>query len=514
MSDSKQAYPPEHHLYEQIRELCAGQEDFDELEFGPLFGQYPDVLSVTGAFETMSPENAIMLTLWRGTRKGRGSAGASPGLWIRIIVDEAGMELRDATYAVDVTAADLGVDVAYFSVLPTMERGARLLVELFDLAEPSHAGLVGAARQQSFDQLNEAIQDGFEEADAEDDYFDEDENDSDLALHSHALNSGFESISFAVAPVDGFEVFFTHVVLPAVAGKVRLSAWIGPETGERNELDDIFMLDVEGAVQRMPAGFDDEIALLPGSGVSREQVRVALQHLKPIHMHAFNLYVERMDGFRFDVCQALKAISGNALAGGDPLPLDVVLPDIDLQSPFLTGADYHEVIEEYTRVCRLGLLAGVVAEESPHGPGLNVRAAAIDPITKQMIPLQVFWKVNEDGSGEPEHWLSAGQASEPAHGGDPLHPELLSGFPQAGREHLLHAIQHLHDLGDFATEIVAAKDAETQRVLEVAQAGSERELPEIVKAELEADALENVLAALNGIARLYTGHADRGVRDS
>jgi hypothetical protein len=143
---------------------------------------------------------------------------------------------------------------------------------------------------------------------------------------------------------------------------------------------------------------------------------------------------------------------------------------------------------------------------------VNIHATAVDPITRQNVLLKVYWH-REDDSAEPVHWLAADSATCRAHGGDPMRPELLAGFPQGSRDRILHAIDHLHDMEHLATDVVNAKAADMLDVLEsVTVVG---DVPELVAGSMQAEAIEDALAGLNGIARLYTGSLpERGLRNS
>ena len=511
MTESGEAFPLGHPLYDTIRTLCAAQTDFEEIEFvslpdgGP---DAPDVLAVIGE-PVAGPLGAgdSSVTLWRGHH---GDGGGPVGLWLRV-VSEDDEKVWSSIQQVDPEAPGLGLAVVGPVSVDDLTRAVHILLQLLVAGETTHAGLTGAAAARNLEHLDEAVQDGFDDRDSDVD-FAEVPDDSELVLHLLAAESGFTAITFNTKPVEGLAVFTTRAVLPTVAGDVELAAWIKPATERSHEGEHVFMLDVGGVEQPMPASFGDELLVPWGPSVSREQVRVALEQLKPIYLQAFELYRYLMDTFREDACGALDTLVTNAQDGGDPLPLDVLLPGgSDAHGHHLTGSTWHAQLEEFTRLCRLGLLGSVVVEESLQGPGLNVRAAALDVITAQEIRLQAYWDTDDDG--DPVHMLAAGAATHPAHGNDPELPELLAGFPQASRGHLLHAINHLHDLAELAIEIAAAKDADT--VLLASQAAGDSDAADLMLGQLQAEGLEDALAAMNGIARLYTGsHADRDVRNS
>lgn len=511
MTESGEALPYGDPLYEPIRALCAAQTDFAEIEFvtlpdgGP---DAPDVLAVIGE-PTAGPLGAgdSSITLWRGHH---GDGGGPFGLWLRV-VSENDEKVWSSNQQVDPEAPGLGLSFAEAVNVDELIRGVHILLQLLVAGEATHTGLTGAAAARNLEHLDEAVQDGFDDGDSDVD-FPEVPDDSELVLHLLAADGDFTAITFDTEPVEGLAVFTTRAVLPTVAGDVELKAWIKPAAEHSQEGEHIFMLDVGGVEQPMPAAFGDELLVPWGPSVPREQVRIALERLKPIYLHAFELYRELMDTFREDVCGALGILVANARDGGEPLALDVLLPGgVDVQGLHLTGSSWHAQLEEFTRLCRLGLLGSVVVEESLKGPGLNVRAAALEVITGQEVRLQAYWDTDDDG--DPVHMLAAGTATHPAHGDDPELPELLAGFPQASREHILHAINHLHDLAELAGAIAAAKDADTTALL--TRQGIESDAADIVLGQMQAEALEDALAAMNGIARLYTGsHSDRDVRNS
>jgi hypothetical protein len=514
VTESNEAYPPGHPAYEAVRELCAKQRIFDEIEFGPLLGVYDEVLTVAGSVEVPPEADDITLTLWRGTRDGDAAEATPAQLWLQIATATPDGDKYDETITVDPEASDLGLVLPAFFRPSETAQAVRILLDLLAAAAPTHVGLSKTARAQNFEHLDEAVQDGFDASVFDDGYADgrDEEVSSELGLHAFSANSGFTAISFSTTPIDGFEVFATRVVLPTMAGDVNMAAWFVPNSQMPGEQS--FILDVEGRVQEMPADhLNTELNPPLSEGISRVQIGMGVQYLKSLHMHAFDLYLQQLGSFRGELSDALGAVAANALAGEDPLPLEVLLPGgSDIHGLHLTGSAWHLQLEEFTRLCRLGLLGSVVVEESPQGPGLNVRAATLDPITAQEVSLQVYWQHHEL-SGEPVHMLSAGTATHPAHGGDPEHPELLAGFPQSSRDHILHAIDHLHDLADIAADIAAAKDADVMAML--SDEGVESDPADLVLGQMQAEALEDALAAMNGIARLYTGsHADRGIRNS
>lgn len=514
MTGKKNPYPIGHPLYDTIRDLCAGQVDFEYVEFGPLFDKHVKVLAVTGGVNLGANEEEVTLTLWNGPMDGKTKSATPPGLWLRIEADSPGREHYEDTHTLGPDAPDPEPAVAEFLRLTVFERAVLILQELLAVAEQSHTGLVGAARDQSFEQLNEAVQDGFDDAGDLDDEYDADEDDShDLLLHTWCAHSGFESINFGLRPLDEFEPFTTRATLSTETGDVALAAWLAPDTTPGRDGQLAFWLEVDGQVQRMPAeGNEGALALPAGtSDASKQQLKLAVKHLLPLHLEAFDRYIEQMDYARDDVCGAMDTVARNALDDGIPLSVEELMDEeAHDHGPELAEHEWQAGVDEFTRQCRLGFLAGVAVEESPHGK-LNIRAVTMDPIARRPVELKVYWLKDDDA--EPVHWLAADQATARAHGGDPMRPELLAGFPQASRGHILHAIDHLHDMVHIATDVVNVKAAEILEVLESVKVDGD--VPEIVAGGMQADAIEDALAGLNGIARLYTGSiADRNIRNS
>lgn len=512
VAGNPQAHPHGHDPYEPIREICAKQAFFDELEFGTLFDEEDGFLAIKGSVEVPTLEGEIAMTLWRGGREAEDPTGMPTPLWLKVEgSSKDGDEFKD-TSPVDPDADDLGLTLPEFFRTPQMVGAGRVLLDLLLAAEPTDRGLTGAPRESNFELLEEAVQDGYDAADSWGDPDQEtiDEDDSELALHTYCENSSLVSVSFELRMIAREEVFTTHAVLTTVAGDVPLAMWIGPENGSDSKRD--LMLEVADRVQAMPDdAYNDELYLPWGPGIPREQVRMGLRYLRPIHMHAFTLYLRQLQHGTspHEVCAALGAMATNALKEGDPLPLSVYLPSgAPLALP--EGPEWHRAMDEFTAQCKLGLLAGVVVEESLHG-NLNIRATTLDPVTRDYIELKVYWEEPADGS-DPVHWLAAGEATNPAHGGDPAHPELLAGFPQQSKDHIRHGIDHLHEMVHLATDVVNGKAAEVAEVL--AMAGMKGDVPDIVGGHMQAEAIEDALMGLNGIARLYTGSTDRDVRNS
>ncbi|WP_422390138.1 hypothetical protein [Arthrobacter sp. N1] len=196
-----------------------------------------------------------------------------------------------------------------------------------------------------------------------------------------------------------------------------------------------------------------------------------------------------------------------SIRGLGRIPLDDILGAKEPSEGF--GEEWHGELEHFIHVCWQRVFVGVVLEESLYGQDLNVRASTLDTATGKAVKLQAYW---QDGEGdEPVLWLSAGGRTQAAHA-DPEMTEMLSGFHAGTRDHLRSALTLLHRLGDLAEEIAAGKAVQTASMLTPQSA--DPDLAELAETRIHAEALEDALAAMNGIARIYTGSVERGVRDS
>jgi hypothetical protein len=337
VAEPRQAFPPGHPFYEVIRELSAEQTDFDELEFGPLFTRHVKVRAITGVLAVSAAADPVTLTLRRGQQDGSGEAAREwDPLWLRVGVDRLQEDSYEETCRVDPAAAGLGLALAGSAPIPEIVEACRVMLELLVVAETTHVGLVGGARQQSFEQLNEAVQDGFDEAGA-------------------GLDNGFGRSG-------------------GMAMDWMLHAWAAH------------------------SGFD----------------AIVFKYLRPMHVEAFDLFMEQMDSSRQDVCSALSTVVLNALNGGEVITFDEALGATEVQGvPGPADApDWHCAVDEFTAPCKLGFLAGVVVEESLYGK-VNIHATAVDPITRQNVRLQVYWH-REDDSAEPVHSRQAARWRQPA----------------------------------------------------------------------------------------------------
>ncbi|GAA4032819.1 hypothetical protein GCM10023063_15200 [Arthrobacter methylotrophus] len=492
MVNTKQPPAWDDPLYQDIRHL-AGDLAYvcDEVIFEPLHGRHTKVLSVNGVIPGFgNPE--VNLTLWEGYRDGTGKDGSEHGWWIQ----NGGAD----PVPLNVDAPGEGLDYPE-DLEDKVSVAVPVLHRLMMLASKAHAGLVGLARSRSFRQLNDAVDVGMSAARADSGgSYEEDEEFSTIErLQEMCAESVFEFIDFTSLPPNTDDLATSATLLIGDV-PVSMSVWSGHDRGS-----EVTYLELGGRTQRLPrAGTDDPAVQWPDEdGEVNDLLAAACDELLGIHRAAEAVFGEATAGDR-DTIRLLMSAAAQAPVD-DGMDVEGPLPDV--------GAAWHEQLQEFTRQCRLGLLVGVVVDESPQGPGLNVRAQTLDPVTNKPVRLQVFWKAPEHPEDEPVHWLATDLAESPAHGGDPLHPELLAGFPQDSRLHIRHAIDHLHDIADLATDVVVAREMEMSAMLErTGLTGGD--VPELVAGEMLVESVEDALAALNGIARLYTGSTDREIRNS
>lgn len=487
---------------EAIREICEEQNFFDEIEFVP-FGSDDGALAVVGSTELPALGGEIALTLWRGSKEGRPAPGQeSEPMWLRFEGSTDSGDSFQQLSSVDPGDETLGLTLPEHLLTAHLLESCHTLLNLLTAAEPTDQGLAGDARERNFEELDEAVQDGFDAAEPIDDE-DEEDMPNDFRLHGYCAGGSFVTIAFGVNDEGDFT---TRAVMPTVAGDVPLALWL--EDGSTSE-GLIYGLDLKGTRQRLSADFmNGELDAPWAPSIVQTQIKMGLQYLITIHEIAQDLFNEYEQLDEDQVCAALTMLSTNALKEGDPLPLEVYLSGA--AEVLHTGPLWHDAMDEFTEQCRLGFMAGVVVEESLHG-NLNIRATTMDPVTRDYVPLQVFWKEPADGS-EPEHWLSVGSSTHPAHDEDETRSELLAGFAQESKEYISHAIDHLHEMVHVATDVVNGKSEEVTEALEMA--ASKAPVSEVVAGHMQAEAIEDALMGLNGVARLYTGSTDRNIRNS
>jgi hypothetical protein len=232
----------------------------------------------------------------------------------------------------------------------------------------------------------------------------------------------------------------------------------------------------------------------PFSGEEDEDVREGLMLLLLIHATIEPFFQAEIMEARSKILNAFDGVAEHALDLRD-----------DSEQDF-DREDWELALDLFTQQCRSGMYSGVSVDESPDVPGaLNISAAVIDLVTHQPVKLKVFFRPSTAGQDEPDHWMAIGDVEALAHGvEDERRAELLTGFPQGSREYLLHAVDHLHEMAHEAVEVVQARSEMPYDMAEETgvRQGEEVEIAlNVMSSHAEADAL----AALNGLARLYTG---------
>lgn len=501
VAENQQAHPND--PYEAISDIAEGQDFFDEIEFLPIGGD-AGALSVTGATDLPEFGGEVSTTLWKGSATGEAVPGEE-AMWLRLEVSTNEGQSHAEVTAFNPDAPRFDLNLPGVMQTPQFINSCSVLLDLLLEAARTDEGLVGESRKANFERLEDAVQDGYDGKDGPDESEGPGE-DAELALHGYCEGSSFFSIAFAMKDLPGTDVLAVDAVLPTVAGDVSLGLWMQEVEG-RDE--PVLMLDLSGHVQELPDNyFNTELDTPWTQSMPQTQVKMALQYLRKIYTLALVLYAESADYGDEDVCAALTLLAMNGLKEGDPLPLAAYLPGTDFDDEDDEDAPaWHDALDEFTEHCKLDLLAGVVVAESLHR-NLDIRAVTLDPVTRKQVPLQVFWK--ETGE-EPEHWVTVGTASAPAHD-DEDHTEVLSGFPLESKDHIRHAIDHLHAMVHVATDVVNGKTSEVEELLQIA--ALDRPFPEVVGGHMMAEAIEDALYGLNGVARLFTGSTDRELRNS
>lgn len=260
-----------------------------------------------------------------------------------------------------------------------------------------------------------------------------------------------------------------------IAGQPELRIWSSPD-GAR-------WLSVAGKMQRFGAPM-----VFPGDDAEEaglvEDLAGQMAGIHSVAEAIFESLSPAEPNIAFDLLNSLAYLSMNAI----------------VEDPGAGGRPWHAWADAFGAHCRLGFLAGVMLEESPFGH-LNIRASTIDPVTRKTTHLQVYWK-QDDERDEPEHWLAVGTLTGPAHDVDPEYPDLLADTPEGSRDYIRHAIDHLHEMVHLAGSILEARTAE---VFAFMDAKADEGMPDVVRHEMIRTTIEDAIAGLNGIARLYTG---------
>ncbi|MET4143807.1 hypothetical protein [Arthrobacter sp. UYCo732] len=463
--------------YWLIRDLAAELVGvLDQLRFEPLFDRHPGIVSVVGLMsgEHLAGHEDMLLTLWRGNSDGLvEDEGFKQGLWLHISQMPHG---PGRILPLDPDKADFGADLhEAVSGDEALRSGIDAMLTLLKLGSPVHRGQTDV--DLAFGVLNQAIDEGVAGSRPGPDgaKFDED---SELVSDMEHLcaASDLESVEFGQYGPSGAHRLATRAFLD-VSDQLTVTVW--------SDEDGFNWVDVAGSVQRM----DSPELVFPGEDQEEaDEVAALTEQLAEIHDAASAIFDELNTeefGLAFDL---LNSVAYAAMNGA----LKDVGPDV---------RPWHQLADLFGSHCRLGFLAGVMLEESPLG-NLNIRATTRDPATKNPTHLQVYWK-QDDEQDVPEHWLSVGTATGPAHDVDPEYPELLTTIPEAGQEYIRHAIDHLHQMVHLAGSVLEARTHETLHFLALRRATEN--VTELIEHEMVRDTIDETIAGLNGIALLYTG---------
>lgn len=450
---------------------------FEDLRFEPLFKRHPGTVSVVALLpgDYVAGEQDTWLTLWRGHREGDGQDETGHRLWLRIDRLADGRS-DDWIQTVDPDAPGFGLELPELAGDgDSLLEGVSGMVKLLETAVPVHRS--NGDTDLVFHALNDSLREGIAHGGREggSHIFDEDEGPV-AGLVQLCAESGLESVDFGPYAAPGEKPFATSAVLD-LADQVQMTVWTDSEG--------VDWIDVAGHVQRM------EMQYLHFPGENQQDAELVSQlavQLAAIHNAAEAIF-RNLDPQKPDAAfELLNTAAFMAMNGG-------------MEEPDLSITPWHAWADQFGAHCRLGFLAGVMLEESPFG-NLNIRATTMDPGTRAVTDLQVYWKQDDEGD-VPEHWLSVGTATSPAHDVDPEYPELLAGVPEGGREHIRHAITHLHEMVHLAGAILEARG---QEATDFVDARKEVEaVPDEVEYEMIRGTIDDAIAGLNGIARLYTG---------
>jgi hypothetical protein len=349
------------------------------------------------------------------------------------------------------------------------------MLTLLDAALQVHR--TQADKDLTFRVLNQAIEEGVEGSRPGPDGATFDEDSGLVAeLEQLCAESDLDAVEFGQYGPPGVGPLATRTFLD-LSDQLTLTVW-SDESGFN-------WVDVAGRVQRM----DAPELVFPGADQDEaDEVADLVEQLAEIHDAALIIF-EELDtgesGLAFDLLNAVAYAAMNGVT--------------DTTGPH--GRPWHRLADQFAEHCRLGFLAGVMVEESPLG-NLNIRATTIDPVSRTTTDLQVYWK-QDDVDDVPEHWLAVGTTTGPAHDVNPDYPEMLAGIPEQSRDHIRHAIGHLHAMVHLAGSVLEARSMEVDLFIDARQALED--VPEAVRHEMARTAIDDAIAGLNGIARLYTG---------
>lgn len=309
-------------------------------------------------------------------------------------------------------------------------------------------------------------------------------------LHDYVQNSDFDAIEFDILDPGRPDVLTTTADL----GPHTLTVWRGPKTPKATKAG--LWCTIDGDTHAINPN-DGDLGLhgLPFDAEGGEAIRDAIRHLLLIGATVEPFYRSEIADARSAILNALDDIAEHALDQRD-----------DDEHEEADREEWELALDAFTQQCRLGLFAGVSIDESPEVPGaLNISAAIVDHVLHRPVKLKVFFRPAPEGQEEPVHWMAIDDLEVLAHGvEDDKRSGLLSGFPQGSRDYLLHAIDHLHSMVHAAGDVVIARSAEPYAMAEHTGMPRVEEFEDMIGG-LSASAAADALAALNGVARLYTG---------
>lgn len=308
-------------------------------------------------------------------------------------------------------------------------------------------------------------------------------------LHAYVENSDFDGISFDILDHSRPDVLTSEAEL----GEDILRIWRGPKTPKATKIGTWY--SVNGVTHPIdPAELGPAPHGGPFSREEDEDVREGLMLLLLIHATVEPFFQAELMDARSKILNAFDGVAEHALDLRD-----------DSEQDF-DREDWERTLDAFTQQCRSGMFAGVSVDESPDVPGaLNISAAVMDHVTHQPVKLKVFFRPSAAGHDEPDHWMAVGEIEALAHGvEDEQRAELLAGFPQESREFLLHAVDHLHGMAHEAAEVVNAR-SEVPYLFAQESGMPHNDEVEDALTTMASHAESDALAALNGVARLYTG---------
>lgn len=475
MSDDNQPGEQDPRAYFIIRDAAAELAGaFDGIAFEPLFQRHPEVVSVVALLPGRHAAATcdIWLTLWRGYRDGLGKDGSEQRLWLR--TEELQSQPVEKVHALNRDVPGFGVELP-----DTIDRngilleGVTAMLKMLDAAIPVHRAQ--SDKDLVYAALNQTLDEGFTGQSFEGGHHGS-EDSAVAELEQLCADSDLESVEFEEYGVPGAGGFATKAFLD-IGDQLPMKVW--------STADGTDWIEVAGRVQTM----DAPELVFPGEDQEEANLVAAMAaQLAEIHDVAAAIYEELDPEEPGTVLDLLNSVAYAALNGA-----------AEMRGPHVQP--WHRLADQFTEHCRLGFLAGVMLEESPFG-NLNIRATTFDPATRKTTDLQVYWKQDDEGD-MPEHWLSVGTATGPAHDVEPDYPELLAGIPAENREHIRHAISHLHEMVHLAGSVLEAKTAEASRFLESPQAAEA--VPDTLQHIMIRSTIEDAIAGLNGVALLYTG---------